>query len=88
MEYCPPLHLGVVAIEKGAFWAPSTTLANNYIYIYMYKFMSKGCFISFYHLFSMVYCLVYIEHSIWKAALSSFGDLSLIFLGPVTVAME
>ncbi len=23
-----PLHLGVVAIEKGAFWLPSTTLAN------------------------------------------------------------
>ena len=25
---CPPLHLGVVAIEKGAFWSPSTTVAN------------------------------------------------------------
>ena len=24
----PPLHLGVVAIEKGAFWSPSTTVAN------------------------------------------------------------
>ena len=23
-----PLHLGVVAIEKGAFWSPSTTVAN------------------------------------------------------------
>ena len=23
-----PLHLGVVAIEKGAFWSPSTMVAN------------------------------------------------------------
>ena len=23
-----PLHLGVVAIEKGAFWSPSTTVTN------------------------------------------------------------
>ena len=30
------LHLGVVAIEKGAFGSPSTTLANfTYIYIYI-----------------------------------------------------
>ena len=28
----PPLHLGVVAIEKGAFWSPSTTII---IYIYI-----------------------------------------------------
>ena len=27
-ELCPPLHLGVVAIEKGAFWSPSTTVTN------------------------------------------------------------
>ena len=25
----PPLHVGVVTIEKGAFWSPSTTVANN-----------------------------------------------------------
>ena len=25
---CAPLHLGVVAIEKGAFWSPSTTVDN------------------------------------------------------------
>ena len=25
-EECPPLHLGVVAIEKGAFESPSTNL--------------------------------------------------------------
>ena len=24
-----PLHLGVVAIEKEAFWSPPTTVANN-----------------------------------------------------------
>ena len=29
-----PQHLGVVAIEKGAFWLPSTKVANFYIYIY------------------------------------------------------
>ena len=27
----PPLHLGVVSIEKGAFWSPSTTV-DNFIY--------------------------------------------------------
>ena len=27
----PPLNLGVVAIEKGTFWLPSTTVANNNI---------------------------------------------------------
>ena len=27
-----PLHLGVVAIEKGAFWSPSTKVAN-FIYL-------------------------------------------------------
>ena len=26
----PPLHFGVVAIEKGAFWSPSTTVANKH----------------------------------------------------------
>ena len=30
-----PLHLGVVAIEKGAFWSPPTKIANLYIYIYI-----------------------------------------------------
>ena len=28
-ELCPPLHLGVVAIEKRASGSPSTTVANN-----------------------------------------------------------
>ena len=27
-----PLHLGVVALEKGAFWSPTTTVANFYLF--------------------------------------------------------
>ena len=30
-EMCPPLHIGVVAIEKGAFWWPLTAVANFYL---------------------------------------------------------
>ena len=38
-EYQPPIHLGVVAIEKGAFWLPSTTVVNfTYIYIVVSTF--------------------------------------------------
>ena len=34
--YCTPLHLGVVAIEKGAFGSPFTTVANfTFTYIYI-----------------------------------------------------
>ena len=33
-EWHPPLHLGVVAIKKGAFWSPSTTVAN-FTYFYL-----------------------------------------------------
>ena len=29
---CPPLYLGVEAIEKGDFWSPSTTVALDYDY--------------------------------------------------------
>ena len=29
MEQHPPLHLGVVAIEKGTFGSPSTKVGNN-----------------------------------------------------------
>ena len=29
-----PLHLGVVAIEKGAFWSPSTKVTNFTFYLY------------------------------------------------------
>ena len=39
-EWRPPLHLGVVAIEKGAFWLLSTKIANlTLIYIYMYIYI-------------------------------------------------
>ena len=36
MEYRPPLHLGVVAIENGAFWSPSTLVAYfTYLHVYI-----------------------------------------------------
>ena len=41
---CPPLHLGVVAIEKGAFGLPSTKVAN---FTYMVSSM-------YYHLIMMI----------------------------------
>ena len=34
--------LGVVAIEKGAFWSPSTTVAK-FIYIYIYIYVVCVC---------------------------------------------
>ena len=38
-----PIHLGVVAIEKGAFGSPSTMVANfTYIYIYIYRERERG----------------------------------------------
>ena len=30
-ELCPPLHLGVVAIEKGALWSPATKGRQIYL---------------------------------------------------------
>ena len=45
-ELRPPLHLGVVAIEKGAFGSPSTTGANFTLYIRAY-FMSRDKGIAF-----------------------------------------
>ena len=45
----PPLHIGIVAIEKGAFGSPSTTVFNFtlqliyiYIYIYIHTYMRVG----------------------------------------------
>ena len=35
-----PLHLSVVAIEKGAFWSPSTTVANFTYFICSYYIRS------------------------------------------------
>ena len=41
-ELRPPLHLGVVAIEKGAFGSPSTAVANyNYYYYYKGRYAFK-----------------------------------------------
>ena len=34
-ELHPPLHLSLVAIEKAAFWLPSTTIAN-FTYFYLF----------------------------------------------------
>ena len=36
MELRPPLHLGIVAIEKGAFGSPSTKVAN-FIHFHEWK---------------------------------------------------
>ena len=38
-EWCPPLHLGVVAIEKGAFGSHLTTVANFTFYLYIYIYI-------------------------------------------------
>ena len=41
----PPLHLGVVAIEKGAFRSPSTKVANfTYLLLQIFKTMEKSEF--------------------------------------------
>ena len=37
-----PLHLSVVAIEKGAFGLPSTTVANNNNYYFFFFFISQS----------------------------------------------
>ena len=37
-EVVPFLHLGVVAIEKGAFWSPLTTVANYVIMVLLYYY--------------------------------------------------
>ena len=41
-EKYPLLHLGVVAIEKGAFRS-SLTMASQLIYIYIYIYICKHC---------------------------------------------
>ena len=38
-EQRPPLHLGVVAIEKGAFGSPSTTVANFTFYLLIFNML-------------------------------------------------
>ena len=39
-KWCPPLHLGVVAVEKEAFGSPSISV-GQLIYIYIYIYGSK-----------------------------------------------
>ena len=36
MEWCPPLHVGVVVIKNGAFESPSTKVAN-FTYFILYQ---------------------------------------------------
>ena len=51
MELRPPLHLGVVAIEKGAFGSPSTMVANfTYFSILMETLLSL--------FFNLIKCLL------------------------------
>ena len=38
----PPLHLSVVAIEKGAFWLPLTTVANLLLTLVFWKDQSNN----------------------------------------------
>ena len=35
MEWCPPLYLSVVDIEKGPFGSPSTNIANLLMYVFV-----------------------------------------------------
>ena len=41
MELRPPLHLGVVAMEKGAFGSPSSIVANFTYLIFTYLSVCK-----------------------------------------------
>ena len=59
MEYHPPLHLGVVAIEKGAFGLPSTKVTNFTIYIYIYIYACTHSTIYIYiYISSNCLCLI------------------------------
>ena len=40
-KWSPPLHLSVVAIEKGAFRMPSTFMVSQLIYLYICKKKKK-----------------------------------------------
>ena len=56
MKYRPPLLLGVVAIEKGAFWLPSTTVANFTYYIHL---LCNLPFHIFLHIVNTFYSVAY-----------------------------
>ena len=57
---CPSLHLGVVAMEKGAFGSPSTTVANfTYIYVYMYMYIWVYIY-KYVYIYMCIYIHIYV----------------------------
>ena len=57
-----PLHLAVVAIEKGAFWSPSTTVANfNFTYYqnFLSEFLRRSLMVFIVQDFQTKYFLMY-----------------------------
>ena len=72
MELRPFLHLGVVAIEKGASWSTSTKVANFtfYIHIWIYMYVCVCVYIcihiySYTHTFIYMYICIYVYMCIW-----------------------
>ena len=53
----PPLHLSVVAIEKGAFMSPSTTVTNFTLLLYVCKYMWMRAYLSRYIKVYMYVCI-------------------------------
>ena len=41
-EVASPLRFGVVAIEKGAFWSPSTTVANFFFSLFLDNYVQTN----------------------------------------------
>ena len=68
MEWRPPLHLVVVAIQKGAFGSPSATVTN---FIFLYKFTYKHARGTCVYL-----CYVLLDAILNSCFLSSFLRLS------------
>ena len=66
MEWCPPLHLSVVAIEKGAFGSPLTKVAN-----FTYFIQKPCCNI----LANLLYSLVFTKHVILESLTAFWGFL-------------
>ena len=67
MELHPPLHLGVIAIEKGAFGSPSTKV-NNFMFKYSFfcHFLSFWYTVIWYQVFLSYTHNLYIVHSLRK----------------------
>ena len=68
MKKHPPLHLSVVAIEKGAFGSPSTTVAN-----FTY-FISLKVNIIVWLEFEVAYHDVIVQHISYYATIASFPN--------------